>query len=138
MNMPFKIHVVVVLFAVFNFGASYSAPDNSDPELENKEKNAPSSEKLLQCYNGTYTSENILSRIFSEEKKGISVISPSFIECPNGSTSCFVSKTEGIYTFGCGGKHPEIENGTCCQYFKKIPKVPIIYFFDGRSQSRHK
>ena len=123
MNMPlFKIHVVILFAAVLIF-ESYSAQEN--PE-ENKEA------KKLQCYNGTYTSENIL-------KQGISQI---FIDCPSGS-SCFVSRTLGmkrfsIFTFGCGGQHPEIENGKCCQYFKKMPKVPIIYFFDDSDLCQYK
>ena len=102
--MPFKIDLVV-FFAVLIFGAYSASPD---PE-KNKENNSPSK---LHCYFGSYTSENILN-------KGIS---PYFVECPNGS-SCFVSKTEGKYTFGCGGNHPEIENGNCSEYFEKIYKT---------------
>ena len=61
--MPlFKIHVVILFAAVLIF-ESYSAQEN--PE-ENK------GAKKLQCYNGTYTSENIL-------KQGISQI---FVDCP--------------------------------------------------------
>jgi len=97
--MAYKI--TLAFFAVLIFGA-YSAPADETSE-DQSIKSDTEAKNVLQCHNGTYTTETqTQSEILSKLK---------LIPCHEGS--CFGRKREGNYTLGCTTKRPDIEGGKC-------------------------